>query len=148
MADLNFDIQEIAIATKDIEGAAARFGQALGAPIDDLIAYPQPGVEIEMTGVWVGEFHLAFVRGSSDSSPVARFLADRPQGLFEICLRTDDLEAAVAQMQAAGMRFTSPEHHVLKDYRWGSETFSEVRVMFVHPSSAAGVLIELQQWVP
>jgi methylmalonyl-CoA/ethylmalonyl-CoA epimerase len=147
MADLGFNIQEIVIASNDVEAAAKRFGDALGGPVDDRVSYPQAGIEIDMTGVWVGDFRIAFVQDSSGSGPVSRFLERRGEGLYELCLRTNDLEAAIRRMKAAGMSFTSEEPHVLKDYEWRGEVFSEVRIAFVHPASASGALIELQQWV-
>jgi methylmalonyl-CoA/ethylmalonyl-CoA epimerase len=147
VADLGFNIQEIVIASNDVEAAARRFGDALGGPVDDKVSYPQAGIEIDMAGVWVGDFHIAFVQGSGGSGPVSRFLEKRGEGLYELCLRTHDLEAAMRHMKAAGMQFTSEEPHVLKDYEWRGEVFSEVRIAFVHPATSSGALIELQQWV-
>ena len=147
MTDLGFSIQEIVIASRDVNAAAERFGKALDAPVDAAVSYPQSGIEIDMTGVWVDDFRLAFVQDTSGSGPVSRFLEKRGEGLYELCLRTNDLEAAVRQLKAAGVRFTSEDSHVLKNYEWRGEIFSEVRVAFVHPASASGVLIELQQWV-
>lgn len=146
MSDLGFSIQEIVIATDDVAGAAERWGASLGVPTDERVTYPQPGIEIEMTGVWVGGFRLAFVGDLSGRGPVSNFLARRGEGLFELCLRTDDLAAAVEHMKAGGMRFTSEEPHILRDYEWKGEVFSEVHVMFVHPASANGTMIEVQQW--
>ncbi len=146
MTELGFSIEEIVIATNDVEAAAERWGASLGAPIDAKVAYPQSGIDIEMSGVWVGDFRLAFVNDASGEGPVAKFLAKRGEGLFELCLRTDDLEAAVEHMKAGGMTFTSEEPHILRDYEWKGEIFSEVHVMFVHPASANGTMIELQQW--
>lgn len=147
MPDLNFSIQEIVIAAHDVDAAAQRFGGAIGGDVDDAVTWPEKGIEIETTGAWVGDFRVAFVRDSSGEGPVSRFLAKRGEGVLELCLRTDDLEAAMEQMKAAGMRFTSDEPHVLYDYPWRDETFSEVRIAFVRPDSANGVQIELQQWV-
>jgi methylmalonyl-CoA/ethylmalonyl-CoA epimerase len=146
VTDLGFSIREIVIATDDVTGAAERWGGALGAPIDERLAYPQAGIEIEMSGVWVADVRLAFVSDSSGKGPVSRFLSKRGEGLFELCLRTNDLAAAVEHMKAGGMRFTSDEPHILRDYEWKGEIFSEVHVMFVHPASANGTMIELQQW--
>jgi hypothetical protein len=50
-------------------------------------------------------------------------------------------------MRSHGIRFTDDTPHVLKDYEWRGETWSEVRVAFVHPGSSHGLLIEVQQWV-
>ena len=146
MTDLGFSIQEIVIATDDVEAAAERWGTSLGVPVDEKVAYPQAGIDIEMSGVWVDDFRLAFVNDASGKGPVAKFLSKRGEGLFELCLRTNDLEAAVEHMKAGGMSFTSEEPHILRDYEWKGEIFSEVHVMFVHPASANGTMIELQQW--
>ena len=37
MADLGFSIQEIVIASSDVEATAKRFGDALGGPVDDRV---------------------------------------------------------------------------------------------------------------
>ncbi len=147
MSDLNFSIQELVIATRDVDGAAARFGDALSAPIDSRVTRTEEGIGIDMTGVWIEDFRLAFVGDTTGGGSVARFLDKRGEGVLEICLRTSDLAAAIGRLKSAGFTFTSEEPHSLKDYEWRGEVFSEVLVAFVHPASACGVQIELQQWV-
>lgn len=147
MSDLAFSIQEIVVAVNEIEPAATRLGEAMEAEIDDLVSYPQSGIEIEMGGVWVGDFHIALVKDLSGSGPVSKSIKKRGEGLYEVCLRTADLPAAIEHMKSKGIRFVSEEPHVLRNYEWRGEIFSAVRVVFVHPGSSHGVLIELQQWV-
>jgi methylmalonyl-CoA/ethylmalonyl-CoA epimerase len=147
MTDLGFSIQEVVIATRDADAAAERFGKALNADVDARVSYPQDGIGIDMTGVWVGDFRMAFVEDTTGSGHVARSIEKRGEGLFELCLRTNDLPAAMEHMSSHGIRFTDDSPHVLKDYEWRGEIFSEVRVAFVHPASSFGTLIELQQWV-
>jgi methylmalonyl-CoA/ethylmalonyl-CoA epimerase len=146
VADLGFSIQEIVIATRDVEKAAETYGKALDAEVDQRVEYPQDGIGIEMTGVWVEDFRIAFVGDTTGEGHVARSIEKRGEGLFELCLRTDDLAAAIAKMKAAGIRFSSEEPHILRDYEWRGEVFSEVHVVFVHPASSFGVQIELQEW--
>jgi methylmalonyl-CoA/ethylmalonyl-CoA epimerase len=147
MADPSFKIQEIVVAAHDVEAAADRFARAVGGELGETVTWPEEGIEIEAKGVFLGDFHVGFVRDSSGQGPVSRFLDKRGEGLLEVCVQTDDLDAAIQQMKAAGMRFVSEEPTVLRDYPWGDETFSEVRIVFVHPSSANGVQFELQQWI-
>jgi len=115
--------------------------------VDAKVSYPQEGIGIDMTGVWVGDLRIAFVEDTTGSGHVARSIERRGEGLFELCLRTTDLPAAMEHMKSQGIRFTDDTPHVLKDYEWRGETWSEVRVAFVHPASSHGVLIEVQQWV-
>jgi len=147
MTDLGFSIQEVVIATRDADAAAARFGAALNADVDARVSYPQEGIGIDMTGVWVGGFRIAFVEDTTGTGPVARLIEKRGEGLSEICLRTNDLPAAMEHMSRNGLRFTDDSPHVLHNYEWRGEIFSEVRVAFVHPGSSFGTQIELQQWV-
>ncbi|MBS1881458.1 MAG: VOC family protein [Actinobacteria bacterium] len=147
MPEPEFSIQEIVVATRDVAKAAATYGEALGADVDQRVEYPQEGIGIEMTGVWVGDFRIAFVGDTTGKGHVARSIEKRGEGLFELCIQTNDLQAAIAKMKAAGLRFTSEEPHVLRDYEWRGDVYSEVRVVFVHPGSSTGVQIELQEWV-
>ena len=70
------------------------------------------------------------------NSPIARFLAKHGPGLHHICLRVPDLAAAVARLQQNGVKLVNPEPGV------GAGGH---RYVFVHPSSAGGVLLELVQ---
>jgi methylmalonyl-CoA/ethylmalonyl-CoA epimerase len=147
VTELGFSIQEVVIATRDAGAAAERFGKALGAEVDERVSYPQDGIGIDMTGVWVGDFRLAFVEDTTGTGHVARSIEKRGEGLFELCLRTDDLAAAMEHMKANGLRFTSDEPHILENYEWRGEIWSEVHVAFVHPATSFGTQIEVQQWV-
>jgi methylmalonyl-CoA epimerase len=147
VSELAFSIQEVVVAVNDVNAAAERFGGAFGADADEVVSYPQSGIEIDMGGIWVGDFRIAFVADVSGTGPVSKFLEKRGEGLYELCLRTADLPAAIEHMKQGGITFVSEEPHVLRDYEWRGEIFSEVRVVFVHPASSHGVLIELQQWV-
>jgi methylmalonyl-CoA/ethylmalonyl-CoA epimerase len=146
VADLNFDIQEIVLAVNDADAAASRLASVFATEPDKLATFEQPGIEIVMGGVWVGSCHVSLVQDESGRGHVSRFLEKRGEGLFEICLRTSDIRAAMEHMKANGIRFTSDEPEVLRDYPWRDEVYSEVHVAFVRPDSAFGVQIELQQW--
>src|SRR5262245_52043286 len=140
------NIHEIVIAVHDIDEAAKRYAAALDGTIDDVISYPQKGIEIDLGGIWVGDFRIAFAADNSGEGPVSRLLEKRGEGLSELCVQTDDLDAAMEKMKEAGFRFVSEEPQILRDYPWKDEVFSEVHVVFVHPASSNGVQIELQQW--
>ena len=70
------------------------------------------------------------------AGPIATYLQKRGGGLHHLCFRTDDIDADVERLRAKGYQFTSdaptPGAH-------GS------RVIFIHPKSCDGVLIELSQ---
>ena len=82
----------------------------------------------------VGETRLELLEATSDDSTIAKFIAKRGEGLHHISLRVPDLAAAVAKLKADGVRLVSDE---IKTGAGGH------RYIFVHPSSAGGVLLEL-----
>jgi methylmalonyl-CoA epimerase len=77
---------------------------------------------------------MELLEPTSDSSVIAKFLVKRGEGLHHICLRVPDLTATVSKLKQDGVRLTSEE---IKVGAGGH------RYMFVHPSSAGGVLVEL-----
>jgi methylmalonyl-CoA epimerase len=84
--------------------------------------------------VSLGESRLELLEASSENSTIAKFIANRGEGLHHVCLRVPDLPAAVARLKNDGVRLVSEE---IKTGAGGH------KYVFVHPSSAGGVLLEL-----
>jgi methylmalonyl-CoA epimerase len=82
----------------------------------------------------VGESRLELLEPTSADSTVAKFLTKRGEGLHHVSLRVPDLAASVAKLKRDGVRLVSDE---IKVGAGGH------RYIFVHPSSAGGVLLEL-----
>jgi methylmalonyl-CoA epimerase len=82
----------------------------------------------------VGESRLELMEATSENSAVARFIAKKGEGLHHVCLRVPDLTAVVERLKKDGVRLVSNE---IKIGAGGH------RYVFVHPSSAGGVLLEL-----
>ena len=82
----------------------------------------------------VGESRLELLEATSEDSAIAKFVAKRGEGLHHVCMKVPDLTAAVARLKSNGVRFVSDE---IKTGAGGH------RYVFVHPSSAGGVLLEL-----
>jgi methylmalonyl-CoA/ethylmalonyl-CoA epimerase len=67
-------------------------------------------------------------------SPIGRFLVKRGEGLHHIAIRVEDLASTVEELKRAGTKFISEEIKIGA----GGHLY-----VFVHPSSAGGVLVEL-----
>jgi methylmalonyl-CoA/ethylmalonyl-CoA epimerase len=127
-------LDHIAIAVPDLEQAIARFAQDLGLELsgrEDVEAaktstafFPIPGTKIELVHPLRGE------------GPIARYLEKKGGGLHHLCFETDDIQGDVARLKEKGYRFLgdgpTPGAH-------------GKMVIFIHPKSAGGVLIELAQ---
>jgi methylmalonyl-CoA epimerase len=126
-----FKIDHLGIAVKSLDSAKAVY-EKLGLSIS-----PEETVDAEqvrLVMVPVGESRLELLQPTSDSSTLAKFIAKRGEGLHHVSLRVPDLVAAVEQLKQNGVRLVSDQ---IKNGAGGH------RYVFVHPSSAAGVLLEL-----
>ncbi|MFH1464860.1 MAG: methylmalonyl-CoA epimerase [Pseudomonadota bacterium] len=127
-------LDHVAIAVPDLEEAIRRFANDLGLALagrEDVETaktstafLPVPGTRIELVHPLRGE------------GPIAKFLETRGGGLHHLYFETDDLEGDVARLKGLGYRFLSDAPTAGAHGK---------RVIFIHPKSAGGVLIELAQ---
>jgi len=126
-----FSIDHIGVAVKSLAAAKAIY-EKLGLNLS-----PEETVEAEQVRVVMvplGESRLELLEPTSENSVIAKFIAKRGEGLHHISLRVPDLEAAVERLKKDGVRLVSDQ---IKIGAGGH------RYVFVHPSSAGGVLLEL-----
>ena len=124
-------IDHLGIAVKSL-AAAKGFYEKLGLKIS-----PEETVEheqVRLVMVPVGESRLELLEATSENSPIAKFIAKRGEGLHHVSLQVPDLAAAVERLKKDGVRLISEQ---IKTGAGGH------RYIFVHPSSAGGVLLEL-----
>lgn len=126
-----FKIDHLGVAVKSLAAAKGIY-EKLGLSVS-----PEEVVESEQVRVVmvpVGESRLELLEPTSENSVIAKFIAKRGEGLHHVSLRVPDLTAAVAQLKKDGVRLVADE------IRIGAGGH---RYVFVHPSSAGGVLLEL-----
>src|ERR1700752_1720701 len=126
-----FQIDHLGIAVKSLSSAKAIY-ENLGLSVSPEETVEQEKVRLVM--VPAGESRLELLGPTSDASTIATFIAKRGEGLHHVCMRVPDLAAAVQKLKGAGVRLVSEE---IKTGAGGH------RYVFVHPSSAGGVLLEL-----
>jgi methylmalonyl-CoA/ethylmalonyl-CoA epimerase len=139
-------MQEIVIRTHDVDAAALRLGEIFDGPVDGRAIEPLEGIELVQRGVWIGNERIALVGDLSAGGPISKSLERRGEGVHEICVRTSNLKKAIAHFKAKGVRLTRDEPYVLKNYEYRGEIFAEVHIVFIHPESCCGVLVEVQEW--
>jgi methylmalonyl-CoA/ethylmalonyl-CoA epimerase len=128
-------VDHLGIAVPSL-GEAARAFEALGFSV--AATHDVPTEKVRAAFLPVGESHLELLEPTDPGSVIARFLEKR-KGLHHVCVLVDDIEAALAEMKARGVKLLDERPRV------GA---GGCRVAFVHPSSAAGVLLELKQAAP
>jgi methylmalonyl-CoA epimerase len=126
-----FKIDHLGVAVKSL-AAAKDIYEKLGLSVS-----PEEVVEAEQVRVVMvplGESRLELLEPTSENSVIAKFIARRGEGLHHVSLCVPDLKAAVERLKKDGVRLVSDE---IKIGAGGH------RYVFVHPSSAGGVLLEL-----
>jgi len=125
-------LDHLGIAVQSLEQAVSFYQEVLGLPVSGYETIPAEKTKVAM--IPLGQGRIELLEATEPASPIARFLVKRGPGLHHVCLRVRDLNAAVARMQQRGMRLVSEQPRV------GAGGH---RYVFVHPSSAGGVLLEL-----
>ena len=124
-------IDHVGIAVKSLAAAKAIYEKlGLSVSVEEIVEQEQ----VRLVMVPLGESRLELLEATSEDSTIAKFIAKRGEGLHHICLRVPDLSATVERLKDDGVRLVSDE---IKTGAGGH------RYVFVHPSSAGGVLLEL-----
>jgi methylmalonyl-CoA/ethylmalonyl-CoA epimerase len=107
--------------------------EALGFAVES--THDVPTEKVRVAFLPVGESRLELLEPTDPASPIAKFLEKRA-GLHHVCVLVADLDAALADLRAKGVRLIDERP------RLGA---GGCRVAFVHPQGAGGVLLELKE---
>ncbi|MGC6496883.1 MAG: methylmalonyl-CoA epimerase [Candidatus Puniceispirillaceae bacterium] len=130
------NINHIAIAVPDLEIAAARWRDTLGADVSTPQSLPEHGVRIVF--VTQPNSKVELMEPLGESSPIAAFLARNPDGgMHHICYEVTDIRAARDRLVDDGAR-------VLGDGEPRTGAHGNP-VLFLHPKDFCGTLIELEE---
>jgi len=129
-------LDHIAIAVPELDEAIARFATDLGVTLDHVEDVTQAQTRTAFLPV-AGPTNIELITPLDGAGPVKASLDKRGPGLHHLCFRTDDLDGDVARLRDKGWRFTTEAP---------TTGAHGTRVMFIHPKSAGGVLIELAEY--
>ncbi len=127
-------IEHIGIAVKNIEESNTLFEKLFGKP-----AYKSETVESE--GVTTSFFEagpnkIELLEATNPDSPIAKFIDKKGEGIHHIAFAVKDIEAEAKRLANEGFTLLSEKPKKGADNKW---------VMFLHPKTTNGVLIELCQ---
>ena len=126
-----FKVDHLGIAVKSI-AEARKFYEQLGMKVVSEEVVEDEKVRAAL--VPAGESRLELLEGTSEDSVITKFIAKRGEGLHHVAISVEDLQATIDALKKTGTRFISDEIKVGA----GGHLY-----VFVHPSSAGGVLLEL-----
>jgi len=132
-------IDRVAIAVRDLDRARSFFEDAFGArfdPVEDVKV-----MQFRYQPFTLGGFQMELLCPYEESSVIAKFLEGRGEGVHHVTFVVEDLDAAIAELEAKGVpvvaRMRYPENVTFEGFHWDEA--------FVHPKDAFGVLVHLAQ---
>lgn len=106
----------------------------------DLLGLPEVPLDdadgARIAGLAAGDSLVELLEPRTPDSPIGKFITRRGPGLHHICFEVDDLDGTLERCRAAGIRLID------QTPRPGAEG---KRIAFLHPTSTAGVLVELTE---
>ena len=130
-------IEHLGIAVKDLEQSNALFAKLLGAAHYKTEEVASEGVNTSFFKV--GPNKIELLEATREDSPIAKFIEKKGEGIHHIAFEVADIYAEVARLKGEGFHILHDTPHKGADNKL---------VVFVHPKSANGVLIELCQEAP
>ena len=125
-------IDHLGIAVRSLDETVPVYEKALGLRCEHREEVPSQKVRTAFFDV--GGVHLELLEPTSPESPIAKFLADRGEGIHHLAFRTDNITEQLAQAAGAGLRLIHEKPF---------EGAAGKLVAFLHPKSTHGVLTEL-----
>ena len=127
-------IEHIGIAVKNIEEANITYKNLFGYS-----HYKTEEVESEgvRTSFFVcGDSKIELLEATNPDSPIAKYIEKRGEGIHHIAYAVDDIQKEMNRLIKEGFRVLNEKPKKGADNKW---------VVFLHPKSANGVLVELCQ---
>lgn len=129
-------LNHVAVVVPDLDAAAARYRDDLGARVSAPVDLPEHGVTTVF--VELSNTKIELLKPLSDDSPIAAFLQRNASGgMHHLCFEVDDIHAARDRLVKSGAR-------VLGDGEPKTGAHGKP-VLFLHPKDFSGTLIEIEQ---
>lgn len=127
-------IEHLGIAVRDLQQSNRLFAKLLGRE-----AYKEESVEGEgvMTSFFqVGETKIELLQATGAESPIEKFIQKRSEGVHHVAFAVDDIFEEMTRLQREGFELLNDVPKKGADHKL---------IVFLHPRSTNGVLVELCQ---
>lgn len=125
-------VDHIGIAVSNLEESIKFYQEILGLKLHGTEVVEEQKVKVAFLPI--GDTEVELLEATTPESPIAKFIETKGQGVQHIAFRVDNIEAALDDMRAKGIRLIDEKP------RYGA---GGARIAFLHPKSTNGVLIEL-----
>ena len=127
-------IAHIGIAVRNIETGRSLFQKIFLKKSSN----PEYFGELKFSFIPFGNAHVELLESTSADGVIRKFIDKKGEGVHHISLEVDDIQAEVKGMREKGVQFVSekPYFNAHQDL-----------VIFLHPKSTPGILVELIQYL-
>jgi methylmalonyl-CoA/ethylmalonyl-CoA epimerase len=125
-------INHVGIAVRSIEDQRAFYEGTLGAQFEGVQEVANQKVRVAFFKI--NDVRLELLEPTDPSSPVAKFLETRGEGLHHLAFTVDNIQDRINDLQKSGLRMID------ETPRTGAH---QMQIAIVHPKSTFGVLTEL-----
>lgn len=125
-------LEHIGIAVKDLGVSNELFRKLLGKP-----AYKEEIVEgeaVKTSFFEIGESKLELLEAMNESSAISKYLDKNREGIHHLAFAVDNMDSEIQRLKNEGFQFINETPKKGADNKW---------VVFLHPKSTNGVLVEL-----
>jgi methylmalonyl-CoA epimerase len=127
-------IDHLGIAVKNIDEVLKVYSEGLGLHFEKIEEVPEQKVKTAF--LEVGSSHVELLESTDPEGPVGKFIESRGEGIHHVAFRVDDIRAAIDRAKEKGLKLLNETPRI------GA---GGALIVFLHPKSAGGVLIELCQ---
>ena len=123
-------IDHVGVAVEEIDAALSYYRDVLKLSLVHRETVTDQGVQAALFDI--GDSHIKLIAPLGPETGVAKFLARRGPGLHHVAYRVPEIEAALAELAASGIRLIDESPRI---------GIRGARVAFLHPSSTGGGLL-------
>jgi methylmalonyl-CoA epimerase len=125
-------LDHIGIAVEKIDAALPVWEGILSLPLHGIEEVADQRVKTAFMPIGGSEIEL--LESTDPEGPIGKFLAAKGQGVHHLAFRVANIDAALAELKAKGVRLID------ETPRYGA---GGARIAFIHPKATGGVLVEL-----
>jgi methylmalonyl-CoA/ethylmalonyl-CoA epimerase len=127
-------ISHLGIAVKDLKTASEMYRKLLGSEPSEMEYVEEQKVNVVKFAI--GESTIELLEGTSEDSPISKFIEKRGEGIHHVAYESDDVRTDLKRLDESGFELIN------KEPRIGSDN---MLIAFVKPKSVGGVLTEVCQ---
>ncbi len=127
-------ISHLGIAVKDLKSASEMYRKLLQSEPSEMEYVAEQKVNVVKFNI--GQSTIELLEGTSEDSPISRFIEKRGEGIHHVAYESDDVKSELKRLDESGFELIN------KEPRIGSDN---MLIAFVKPKSVGGVLTEVCQ---